>query len=875
MRVGKPLKPPPVGCRLGRVLARVHRYLQVLAGQISNHGRHRMRSRLLASPALVLIPLLASGSARADELSRTEIAVRGTRATAFVDLAGRASGSAFCVHPSGLFITNEHVVRGRETGKIEVVLDPGLSSQRALAAKVVRSDRELDLALLRVDVEDELPSLPLGTMQGVEALASVVVLGFPLGSALSRDADAYPAITVGAGDVSSLRRKDGIVDRIQLDVSVTSGSSGGPVLDAKGAVIGVVVSGIRGERGLNLAVPVSHVTRFLAAPDIEFTPPELTRATLHEQLEFKARAVSIVPGAKPLDLRLVLETAGGEPREFPMKEQDGFHVARAVPAEKGPPQSLELTVHLGTGRLSGRAKDGVFTAGGKPLRLSAVRRVEFGEKPATVLAGGDTVEGEIGGLGETTIRLGDVDLSIDLAKAMRIDVEPPAELSVVRASVVARSEGIEVGRVEVPMWIRDAVSLPAADPSSVAITPPPLGSKEVVKLLPAAFTDVCLAGGGRYLIFHLPKLERLAVFDVNQAAIVNYLPLEEDEVKFAAGLDKLVIGLPGKGVLERWSLTTFEREHAVHLPYNEPIQSVLMGHASGGPVVVNGRFLKPDTFEKLPLRNEKGEEFLLDPKGGYMVSGDGTLFGTWNTRYSPATATAYVLEGNVMKQYQAGHLGHVVPGPGGNAVFTAAGVTAPTLHRANSHDDKLGYCLPAVRGNYFLSMTTAEGGKPGGFTIHLLGEPRPISGPAAIEHHLAFDGWDREAMGPWKRVYFVPQANVIVTLPPTNDRLVLHAFDADLALEQSGVDYLLVTSQPPRRAAAGGTLEYPLVVKAQRKPVRFDLAAGPPGMQLSAEGVLAWKIPADAPADTQSVIVTITDAAGQEVFHTFDIEVAR
>jgi hypothetical protein len=58
----------------------------------------------------------------------------------------------------------------------------------------------------------------------------------------------------------------------------------------------------------------------------------------------------------------------------------------------------------------------------------------------------------------------------------------------------------------------------------------------------------------------LPKSKKLAVIDVDEAAINRYIPLTEDRIVYAAGLHKLVVGLTAKGILERWDLQTREKE---------------------------------------------------------------------------------------------------------------------------------------------------------------------------------------------------------------------------------------------------------------------------------------------------------------------------
>jgi S1-C subfamily serine protease len=160
------------------------------------------------------------------DLPRGELARRGREATAFLEVGAGRSATAFCVHPSGLFVTNDHVLReqGRgQGGAIKLVMDSGTPEQKVYVAKVVRRDRASDLALLRAESAKGLPALPLGKADGLEELMEVYVFGFPFGrgpyfGAGARPASGqYPSISVNRGAISSLRRKDGRLENIQLN----------------------------------------------------------------------------------------------------------------------------------------------------------------------------------------------------------------------------------------------------------------------------------------------------------------------------------------------------------------------------------------------------------------------------------------------------------------------------------------------------------------------------------------------------------------------------------------------------------------------------------------------------------------------------------
>jgi len=834
------------------------------------------RSVARAGLAVALLALSVPASARPDKPTKAEIAKRGKAATAYVETSS-GSGTAFCVHPSGLFVTNEHVIRGAEGAEVTLVLNPALDTQRVLKAKVVRTDKATDLALLRAEGVKELPSLPLGSVEGVTELADVIAFGFPLGKVLSTDKDKkeYPAISVNTGTVTSLRHKDKQLQFIQIDVAVTFGNSGGPVLDDTGKVIGVVVSGIGGGKvGINQAIPVSKLEQFLMKPDLAFSPPALNAADLGKPQEFKAQVASFVPNAPEPSLKLILRVGDADPREFPMKKADGWWSATAAPLPPSSAARVEITVRIGAGMVAGTVADAVFKVGDKPVRLSGVRRIEFKEKPVVTLVDGrTTVEGEVAGLGVAEVNVGGQVLKVDLAKASSVTVQT-AEVGAVTATVVATVDGKEVARVDGRLTVRDATAAGAADPSSVVITPPALTEDKVVKRLPDVFTDVAAGGGGRYLIFHMPKLKKLAVFDVNEARVTKYIPLAEEDIVFTAGLDSVVIGLKAANKLERWSLTTFELEKSAPPPFNENVNSVVMGHACNGPLIVNGFFVDLATFRQLPVFGDKGGERPLGSAFGRFPSGDGTVFGAWKSNQSPVETATFVYEGGVVKRYEGGELMHAIPGPDGKFVYTAKGVVSRTLNRGDKDDATYGYCLPAMRGDYFLSLSSAEAGRGGGFTVYLRGLKQPVAKLDKAEHGLGFDGWDRDRFGPWKRVYFVPDAKVIAVLPGSNDQVVLHKIDADAALEKSGADYLIVTSQPPAEVKAGTPFSYPIKVKSKDKKVSYSLDSGPKGMAVSTAGTVTWAAPADA-AGNQDVILTVRTESGQEVFHTFTVKVVK
>ena len=198
------------------------------------------------------------------------------------------------------------------------------------------------------------------------------------------------------------------------------------------------------------------------------------------------------------------------------------------------------------------------------------------------------------------------------------------------------------------------------------------------------------------------------------------------------------------------------------------------------------------TLRRLPINSPRG-----GPNANSPVSADGTVFGAWVTNIFPNSSMSFVLQADELKRFDGGDHGHIVPSPDGRVVYTKNGPVSSQITALANHPFKSGFSIPAVHGDFFLTLTTQ--GKPGtgGLSVHLLGQEKPIHTDLKFDHTIRFDGWGRDWFGPWKRVLFIPQAKLIAILPQTNDRLELRRFDVHALLESSDADYLLIASRPP------------------------------------------------------------------------------
>jgi S1-C subfamily serine protease len=189
-------------------------------------------------------------------LATTTVEVPGTPFQPPTSEEGVVSGSGFVLDKQGHILTSEHIVG--DATKIHVSFADG----HKVHARLVGSDPLLDLAVLSVSVpEATLHPLELGSADDLQLGDPLVVIGDPFGLARS----------ASVGVVSALHRQmvapNGftVSNAVQTDAAINHGSSGGPVLDARGRVVGVAAqiaeSGVDANVGVGFAVPIDAATR--------------------------------------------------------------------------------------------------------------------------------------------------------------------------------------------------------------------------------------------------------------------------------------------------------------------------------------------------------------------------------------------------------------------------------------------------------------------------------------------------------------------------------------------------------------------------------------------------------------------------------------
>ncbi|WP_158944168.1 trypsin-like peptidase domain-containing protein [Granulicella sp. S190] len=187
----------------------------------------------------------------------------------------RALGSGFIVDPRGYIITNNHVVDKADKIYVKLSTDPdGGPGDEGRPATVIGVDKDTDIAVIKIDTKEPLPTIKLGNSDGAQVGDWVLAIGSPF--ALSK--------TVTAGIISAKNRSidepspNGVSQTqfqrfIQTDAAINPGNSGGPLVDMAGQVVGMntaIYTQSMGSQGVGFAMPaniIASVYNMLIGPE--------------------------------------------------------------------------------------------------------------------------------------------------------------------------------------------------------------------------------------------------------------------------------------------------------------------------------------------------------------------------------------------------------------------------------------------------------------------------------------------------------------------------------------------------------------------------------------------------------------------------------
>jgi len=439
----------------------------------------------------------------------------------------------------------------------------------------------------------------------------------------------------------------------------------------------------------------------------------------------------------------------------------------------------------------------------------------------------------------------------------------------------------------------------------------------VVRWTEGKIRDVAVGGGGRYLALMLADARKVAIFDVNAADVVKTIPLASNDALLAAGAKKLVIAYPEDRRLERWDLESLKRDGELRpSPIDGVLDAIAMGSDSDGPLLACWSVPKTNSYSKFrfsfvdldslkvlkvglasssQMRSQSsnlsrsGGCFLADgswkaSQGRLCASAGGTLFGIWaaNDARPFGTTTILQADGNTVSEItltsvRSDGVGYLIPGADGKTVFTVRNgiITDPRSSQDAFLDPSARPqepMFPSPDPVYSLSL---RGG--GSIWLRLARDNTPVLTITGLDEMIGIPGPDQslatDRISVEKRFHLVPAAKLLVTIPTTNDRLVLRRLDIGESLAGVPVEFLFVTSPPVLTAKAGQPLRHRIDVLSKRGGVAWALDRGPEGLTVSTEGVVSWLVPRDLEGAEETAALTLSDASGRKATHKLTIHV--
>ncbi|MEM0967074.1 MAG: Do family serine endopeptidase [Verrucomicrobiota bacterium] len=326
-------------------------------------------------------------------------------------------GSGVIVSSDGYVITNNHVVRVGRSDELADEIIVQLIDGREFTAELVGSDERTDVAVLKIDVDEELPALTIADSDLLRVGDVCFAIGNPL----------RVGLTVTQGLVSALGRTNigilgfqGYEDFIQTDAAINMGNSGGALVDANGRLIGIntaIISRTGGNIGIGLAIPSSLVRYVMES--------------LIEQGEVPRGFLGVVPG----DLTPELAEAWG------LSSTKGALVRQVEPEGAAKAAGIEHRDII-------TEVDGRFIDSGAELRI-AIAQTPPGETVSLkIIRDGNEITKEVtlGSLGErmaSTPRQGEEGSAIEYLVLEELTDELRSEYS-----IPSSVEGVLIARIE-------------------------------------------------------------------------------------------------------------------------------------------------------------------------------------------------------------------------------------------------------------------------------------------------------------------------------------------------------------------------------------------------------------------------------------------
>jgi WD40 repeat protein len=818
-----------------------------------------------------LLGVAASTAAQPDEQAMRKARAATALIAENAD-TGALLGTAVCVDADGLFVTSCPAIRPRldanasQSTIVTLVLGTDQKSPRKVKAKIIIATRydddEPHLALLKVEREGAPAPMEVADEEKLQETRKLSALAYPLtqeGRA-ALTAGVYPKFAVVTGRITTLARIGGKLSEIRWDARFPAeGSrSNGPVLDGDGKLVGIIRAGegsaaarrndpqggrmgqvIPIRRALSLLKPAAKGTGAMVkqAPGNSSVPaaaPSPNPAGGQIRVEYVTDPEGLVDVEGVLDWRAGSRAAGSSIRPPSLPDSSAAYVSRRPVAAASDPLKQPMIVQA-----PGIIRDVIVGGGGRFLLLPL--------KGTKHLAVFDVNSAAI----VTTVRL-------------------PSD----RALVAAGAEKFVV-----------------VDPETKVIERWDLGKLEREKELALPIRGV---------------VKSIALGSDSAGPMLACWTAKSDNAAFQPNFSLIDLGTLKVLGVETFLRMKVGQLRGTRVPYTNPPKST---RSLVTKVTRSRRGIIRESYvletKPTPIPRDKQHvglgalELCMGSGGGRIpdvrASADGRLFGFRKIDESGEGWETVFLEGKAVRSFslssirelfpdrpgvspRPGTAGYVVPDASGRILFTGAG-SFDEEAQPISRGPLIKYaCMPSQDpACCFALCAVAPGDNPE--EVKAQGKPA-TEGSLSLLIHLGLNAdyafavnglSEMDSPGEIdfridKRFHLIPTAKLLITVPSSNDRLVLRRVDLDEARRRFGAD-LYVASPSVVRAAVGKELIHKLEVVSAKGGVTFTAIRRPAGSSLTADGTLRWRVPPERGEGSEDVVIRIGDASGREIYH--------
>ncbi|MEM7474512.1 MAG: serine protease [Planctomycetota bacterium] len=895
---------------------------------------------------VLFVFLLLKGTFALAQMDRLELEKLGKEATALLRLTdSNETSAAFCIDAqAGIFLTNAYPIDKR--AEAELILNPGLPNQELANATVLARKEEADLAVLKIKGPiPKLRKLELDIAPRVISPTNVLVFGFPSDASKAAN-NQWPNVDVTNTQLKGTRGGFGSAKRIGLRTTLAPTYAGGPVLNEQGKVVGIVVSGTKFQE-FNYAISMEEARNLLRYPIVDIITPKHIPSSIVQPIEVAVNAGSYAGPIPDVRMELHRVQDGKISAKYPLGKVDKQFVGTIPPLDQADVDGfVPIKLVFEDGEIRGSAPDFDVAIGTTKVPIQQIRSIEFADsgQAQVTLPSGASHNIKLPRTGSIDMRLHQKKFAVPLdgvrliqprsrtfklvvfwegkefaaldpwsaskpasaanASDLAANAASPADLSTNSPPTPAANAAPPANAANAPA---NAANGPwNANPRGnghvaskivkgvVSFPPPPFQQDTRTLKLDGPISNVFKGGGGRYLIIHIERNNKLEIFDCSTASLIGSIGLIDGPFLCTAGMKSVLITYPEPRLMQRFDLVTQKRELSTALPVSGIPIAMEMGHASSGPLLVvhaegsgpmanlNYEFLDATTLRSLPVKFQGfPNSRLLRARIHLRASANGQVFGCWATGQSPTGVESIVLFGNRCKSvYAHSSSCYSVPGNFGDTLHTSFGVFDTIRPESRLPSDIAGALahLPSSLPNYTFSFdppptskrlidqqpdTKSVGFYIGGNPDAIVSVP-DIPFPKSVyfnETDMTFD----------KQIHYVPQAKMLVVAKTGEESLYMRQVNVEQLL--ANMDYLYVTSGFSVAIQPGQRLKHQIEVLSKQGGVTYALQSGPQGMTVSNSGLVNWTAPRVLKSKLGVAIILVTDRTGRQKLHRLSLRV--